>query len=281
MHYAYEPESLRSWIGQIVPKVIPRKIAWPDLLPGLVLERFYYVVKPLSLDKPIGPGLTKIRLCTDFLGYSLTSSFLLPRLLGRGRRRGGRRLANRLRRRLDRDGAGGLANKFLLVSNIEARDHGTAVAAGNGRVVRARLSDAKFFWDTDRKRTLAAIRSETRIVKATQKGVRVSTVIQNGSVRAVRKGSEDPLHKLPAAITSFEDLDHGAPPVADLANHSLERGGDSRSALASAERGHDDRGASPIAAAARVSGHGTNRHAQGSSLSDSAQRLAELEAALD
>lgn len=134
---------------------------------------------------------------------------------------------------------------------------------------------------TDRKRTLAAIRSETRIVKATQKGVRVSTVIQNGSVRAVRKGSEDPLHKLPAAITSFEDLDHGAPPVADLANHSLERGGDSRSALASAERGHDDRGASPIAAAARVSGHGTNRHAQGSSLSDSAQRLAELEAALD
>jgi len=118
-------------------------------------------------------------------------------------------------------------------------------------------------------------------VKATQKGVRVSTVIQNGSVRAVRKGSADPLHKLPAVITSFQDLDHGAPPVADLGNHSLERGGDSRSAHAgSAELFTDDRG-HPIGQQTRVTGHGSTRHAQGSSLSDSAQRLAELEAALD
>ena len=45
----------------------------------------------------------------------------------------------------------GLANKFLLVSNIEASDGGAAIAAGNGRVVRARLSDALYFWETDRK----------------------------------------------------------------------------------------------------------------------------------
>ncbi len=44
---------------------------------------------------------------------------------------------------------GGLANKFLLVSNIEASDGGKAIAAGNGRVVRARLSDALYFWKTD------------------------------------------------------------------------------------------------------------------------------------
>jgi glycyl-tRNA synthetase beta chain len=44
---------------------------------------------------------------------------------------------------------GRLANKFLLVSNIEASDGGKAIAAGNGRVVRARLADAKFFWETD------------------------------------------------------------------------------------------------------------------------------------
>jgi glycyl-tRNA synthetase beta chain len=49
---------------------------------------------------------------------------------------------------LRRDGK--LANKFILVSNIEAVDGGNAVVAGNQRVVRARLSDAKFFWDTDR-----------------------------------------------------------------------------------------------------------------------------------
>jgi glycyl-tRNA synthetase beta chain len=51
-----------------------------------------------------------------------------------------------------RDAAdGALANKFILVSNIEASDGGKAIAAGNGRVVRARLSDALYFWETDRK----------------------------------------------------------------------------------------------------------------------------------
>jgi len=44
---------------------------------------------------------------------------------------------------------GALANKFLLVSNIVASDGGKAIAAGNGRVVRARLSDALYFWKTD------------------------------------------------------------------------------------------------------------------------------------
>jgi glycyl-tRNA synthetase beta chain len=42
-----------------------------------------------------------------------------------------------------------LANKFLLVSNVIASDGGKAIAAGNGRVVRARLSDALYFWQTD------------------------------------------------------------------------------------------------------------------------------------
>ena len=46
---------------------------------------------------------------------------------------------------------GTLANKFVLVSNIEASDGGVKIAAGNGRVVRARLSDALYFWQTDRK----------------------------------------------------------------------------------------------------------------------------------
>jgi len=54
-----------------------------------------------------------------------------------------------LKKRDAKDGA--LANKFLLVSNIVATDNGKAIAAGNGRVVRARLSDALYFWETDRK----------------------------------------------------------------------------------------------------------------------------------
>ena len=48
-----------------------------------------------------------------------------------------------------RDSGGKLANKFILVSNLVAPDDGAAIAAGNGRVVRARLSDARHFWQTD------------------------------------------------------------------------------------------------------------------------------------
>src|SRR5919197_1749155 len=47
-----------------------------------------------------------------------------------------------------------LANKFILVANIEAEDGGKAIIAGNERVIRARLSDAKFFYDTDLKTRL-------------------------------------------------------------------------------------------------------------------------------
>ncbi|HET9024125.1 MAG TPA: glycine--tRNA ligase subunit beta, partial [Burkholderiaceae bacterium] len=53
-----------------------------------------------------------------------------------------------------RDKTGRLMNRFLLVSHIEATDDGAAIRAGNARVVRARLADAKFFYDQDRKETL-------------------------------------------------------------------------------------------------------------------------------
>ncbi len=46
---------------------------------------------------------------------------------------------------------GRLANKFILVSNLEASDGGAAIVAGNERVVRARLSDARHFRELDRK----------------------------------------------------------------------------------------------------------------------------------
>jgi glycyl-tRNA synthetase beta chain len=49
---------------------------------------------------------------------------------------------------------GRLASRFIVVAGTETRDKGKAVIAGNERVLRARLSDAKFFWDHDRKRTL-------------------------------------------------------------------------------------------------------------------------------
>jgi glycyl-tRNA synthetase beta chain len=51
---------------------------------------------------------------------------------------------------------GSLAPKFILVSNIEASDNGAAIVAGNERVIRARLSDAKFFYESDLKTKLDA-----------------------------------------------------------------------------------------------------------------------------
>jgi glycyl-tRNA synthetase beta chain len=55
---------------------------------------------------------------------------------------------------------GRLAERFVLTANIEAKDGGTAIVAGNERVVRARLSDARFFYETDLKVPL-----ETRLEK--------------------------------------------------------------------------------------------------------------------
>ncbi len=53
---------------------------------------------------------------------------------------------------------GALADRFVLVSNILASDGGAAIVAGNERVVRARLSDARFFWDSD-----LAVKLEDRV----------------------------------------------------------------------------------------------------------------------
>lgn len=59
---------------------------------------------------------------------------------------------------------GRLANRFILVSNLKASDDGKAIIAGNERVIRARLSDAKFFWETDKK-TNASVPLDERLAK--------------------------------------------------------------------------------------------------------------------
>src|SRR5690606_20633182 len=54
------------------------------------------------------------------------------------------------------DSEGGkLANAFVCTANIEAQDGGAAIVDGNRKVLAARLSDARFFWEQDRKTPLA------------------------------------------------------------------------------------------------------------------------------
>jgi len=59
---------------------------------------------------------------------------------------------------------GKLAARFIVVANTEARDGGDEIVKGNERVLRARLSDGKFFWDQDRKAKL-----ESRVGKLSER----------------------------------------------------------------------------------------------------------------
>jgi glycyl-tRNA synthetase beta chain len=62
------------------------------------------------------------------------------------------------------DAQGALAAKFLVVANNLTEDGGATIVAGNQRVLRARLSDAKFFWDQDRK-----VKLEARVPKLAER----------------------------------------------------------------------------------------------------------------
>ncbi|MGQ0532679.1 MAG: glycine--tRNA ligase subunit beta, partial [Caulobacteraceae bacterium] len=58
-----------------------------------------------------------------------------------------------------------LVPHFIVVANIEAKDGGKAIAAGNARVLSARLNDAQFFWDTDRKTPLFTEERKAKLQK--------------------------------------------------------------------------------------------------------------------
>ncbi len=60
--------------------------------------------------------------------------------------------------------SGRLANRFLLVSNLIATDGGAAIVEGNEKVIRARLADARFFWEQDLKKPLDEMASALRSV---------------------------------------------------------------------------------------------------------------------
>jgi glycyl-tRNA synthetase beta chain len=55
-----------------------------------------------------------------------------------------------------------LSNHFLLVTNLKTKDGGKTIVAGNEKVIAARLSDAKFFWEQDLKKKLEIMRDELK-----------------------------------------------------------------------------------------------------------------------
>jgi len=60
---------------------------------------------------------------------------------------------------------GKLAPHFVVVANVDAKDGGKAIAAGNARVLSARLNDARFFWDTDKKTPLYTEERKAKLEK--------------------------------------------------------------------------------------------------------------------
>lgn len=60
---------------------------------------------------------------------------------------------------------GKFAPHFITVANVEAKDGGKAIAAGNARVLSARLNDARFFWDTDKKTPLYTEERKAKLEK--------------------------------------------------------------------------------------------------------------------
>jgi glycyl-tRNA synthetase beta chain len=80
---------------------------------------------------------------------------------------------------------GALAPRFAVVANIEATDGGTRIVEGNERVLAARLADAQYFWDQDRKRTLEGRLPElgglifhAKLGSVADKSVRLQTLVQ-------------------------------------------------------------------------------------------------------
>ncbi|MDP1566204.1 MAG: glycine--tRNA ligase subunit beta, partial [Polaromonas sp.] len=111
------------------------------------------------------------------------------------------------------EASGKLSNKFLVVSNISPAD-ASAVIGGNERVVRPRLADAKFFFDQDRKKTLASrVAGLDKVVyhnKLGSQGERVARVsriaMEIGAMLAVEGDSGLAMHAQRAAQLAKTDL---------------------------------------------------------------------------
>ncbi len=107
---------------------------------------------------------------------------------------------------------GSPAPRFALVSNIQASDGGLAIIAGNERVLRARLADARFFWDLDRKEKLESRLPKLDAVvyhaKLGTQGQRVKRLEKLAAIIAPQVGA-NMQHAVRAAALAKADLASG------------------------------------------------------------------------
>ena len=98
------------------------------------------------------------------------------------------------------DENGKMAPRFIVVANMKAADGGREIVAGNERVLRARLSDARFFWDEDRKTTLA---SKAEKLQARVFHAKLGSVADK--IERIRKLLPELLKYIPGADTADAD----------------------------------------------------------------------------
>jgi glycyl-tRNA synthetase beta chain len=95
-----------------------------------------------------------------------------------------------------------LANRFVMVANLKAEDGGKAIVTGNERVIRARLADAKFFFDQDRKVQLPTSCPSSRRSPSTSARIAIQRCSACGSSRARLRCASGPIPILPSARRS-------------------------------------------------------------------------------
>ena len=110
------------------------------------------------------------------------------------------------------DGAGAPAPAFVFAANVVAPDGGEAIIHGNERVLRARLSDARHFWDLDRAQSLAsrlpALEKVTFHAKLGSQAARVKRLIEIANLTARAVGA-DQREAMRAAELAKADLTTG------------------------------------------------------------------------
>jgi glycyl-tRNA synthetase beta chain len=103
---------------------------------------------------------------------------------------------------------GSAAPRFALVANIAAPDGGGAIIAGNERVLRARLADARFFWDLDRKQKLESFLPKLDSVvfhaKLGTQGQRVARLEKLAGLIAEKLGADAALARRAARLAKAD-----------------------------------------------------------------------------
>ncbi|MCP4184265.1 MAG: glycine--tRNA ligase subunit beta [Hyphomicrobiales bacterium] len=116
---------------------------------------------------------------------------------------------------------GNLVNHFLLVSNITPSDGGVEVARGNGKVVNARLADAKFFWDSDLKQIASADGFNPWIEKLDEVTFHAKLGTQGEQVQRIMALAEE-LAVMIASSTAKSGQTEGGNDLAALAKRAAE-----------------------------------------------------------